>query len=107
MIYINDFSDDLTANVKLFSDDPSLFSIVCNMYKPTIKWKSDLSKISNYAIYWKINFNPNPSKLAQEVTFSRKLQKTNHYPVYFNHNSVEQVPSLKHLGMYLDTRLNF
>ena len=25
----------------------------------------------------------------------------------FNHNSVKQVPSQKHLGMYLDTKLNF
>ena len=54
-----------------------------------------------------MNFNPDPSKQAQEVMFSRKLQKTNHNQVYFNQNSVKQVPSQKHLGMYLDTKLNF
>ena len=54
-----------------------------------------------------MNFNPDPSKQAQEVIFSRKLQKTNHNQVYFNHNSVKQVPSQKHLGMYLDIKLNF
>ena len=54
-----------------------------------------------------MNFNPDPSKQAQEVIFSRKLQKTNHSQVYFNHNSVQQVPSQKNLGMYPDTKLNF
>ena len=54
-----------------------------------------------------MEFNPDTTKQAQEVTFSRKLQKTIHNQVYFNHNSVKQVPSQKHLGMYLDTKLNF
>ena len=51
--------------------------------------------------------NPDPSKQAQEATVSRMLQKANHNPVYFDHNTVQQVPSQKHLGMYLDTELNF
>ena len=54
-----------------------------------------------------MNVNPNPSKQDQEVIFSRKLQKINHNQIYFNHNSVKQVPSQKHLGMYLDAKLNF
>ena len=54
-----------------------------------------------------MNFNPNPSKQAEEVTFTIKLQRINHNAVYFSHKSVQQVPSQKHLGMYLDTKLNF
>ena len=54
-----------------------------------------------------MNFSPDPSKQAKEVIFSRKLQKTNHDLVYFNRNSVPQVLSQKHLGMYLDTKVNF
>ena len=106
-IYINNLSDDLTTNVKLFADDTSLFSIVHNMNTSATNLNNDLNKIKNWAIQWKMNFNPDPSKQAQEVIFSRKLQKTNHNQVYFNHNSVKQVPSQKHLGMYLDTKLNF
>ena len=107
LIYINDLSDDLTTNIKLFADDTSLFSIVHNMNTSTTNLNNDLNKIKNWAIQWKMNFNPDPSKQAQEVIFSRKLQKTNHNQIYFNHNSVKQVPSQKHLGMYLDTKLNF
>ena len=77
------------------------------MNTPTTNLNNDLNKIKNWAIQWKINFNPDPSKQAQEVIFSRKLQKTNHNQVYFDHDSVKQIPSQKHPGMYLDTKLNF
>ena len=77
------------------------------MNTSTTNLNNDLNKIKNWANQWKMNFHPDPSKQAQEVIFSRKLQKTNHNQVYFNHNSVKQVPSQKHLGMHLDTKLNF
>ena len=93
LIYINDLSDDLTTNVKVFADDTSLFSLVHNMNKSTTNLINDLNKIKNWAIHWKMNLNANPSKQAQEVIFSRKLQKINHNQVYFNHNSIKQVPS--------------
>ena len=54
-----------------------------------------------------MSFKPDPSKQGQEVILPKKLQKTNHNQVYFNHNSVKQVPPQKHLGVYLDTKLNF
>ena len=77
------------------------------MNTSTINLNNDLNKIETWKIQWKMNFNPDASKQAQEVIFPRKLEKTNHYQVYFSHNSVKEVPSLKHLGMYLDTKLNF
>ena len=49
-----------------------------------------------------MNFNSDPSKQTQETN-----QETNHNPIYFNHSSVQQVPTQKHLGMYLDTELSF
>ena len=54
-----------------------------------------------------MSFNPDPSKQAQEVLFSRKIQKTCHPSIYFNNKSVKQVPSQKHLGLILDSKLNF
>ena len=68
---------------------------------------NDLTKINDSAIYWKISFNPNPSKQAREVFFSRKRQNINHDSICYNHNLVEQVPSQKLLRMHLDTKLNF
>ena len=77
------------------------------MNTPATNLNNDLNKIKNWAIQWEMNFNPDPSKQAQEVIFSREFQKTNHNQVHFNHNSVKQLPSHKHLGMYLDTKFNF
>ena len=54
-----------------------------------------------------MSFNPDPSKQAQEVIFSRKHQKRSHPSIYFNNNSIESVSSQKHLRMILDTKLNF
>ena len=54
-----------------------------------------------------MSFNPDPSKQAQEVIFSRKLQKISHPSIYFNNIPIEQVSSQKHLGMILDAKLNF
>ena len=54
-----------------------------------------------------MNFNHDPGKQAQKVIFSRKLQKGNHNHVCFNHNSVKQVSYQKHIGIYLNTKLNF
>ena len=54
-----------------------------------------------------MSFNTDQSKQAQEVIFSRKRQNSNHDSMYFNHNLVQKVSSKKHLGMHLDTKLNF
>ena len=107
MIYINDLSDNLSTTAKLFADYTSLFSIVHNVNTSASHLNSDLSKISKWAFQWKMIFNPDPSKQAQEVIFSRKIQKTCHPSIYFNNKSVKQVPSQKHLGIILDNKLNF
>ena len=43
----------------------------------------------------------------QEFIFSRKLQKLNHPSLTFNGTSVNQSEIQKHLGMFLDSKLNF
>ena len=103
----NDLSDDLSKTAQLFADDTSLFSIAQNVNTSESHSNSDLSKISNWAFQWKMSFNPDPSKQAHEVIFSRRMQKTCHPSIYFNNKSVKQVSSQKHLGLILDNKLNF
>ena len=76
-IYINDLPDKLNSLVKLFADDTSLFSTVND---PTIFAKilnDNLSRISEWTHSWKMLFNPDITKQAQEVIFSRKNSKNN------------------------------
>ena len=49
LIYVNDLSDDLSTNAKLFADDTSLFPIVCNINTSAAHLNNDLRKISSWA----------------------------------------------------------
>ena len=104
---INDLSGDLTSNPKLSADDTSLFSVIQNINSTAKSLNSDLMKISDWALQWKIRFNPDPKKQAQEVIFSRKTNKMGHPGLYFNQNLVKLTSTHKHLRMVLDTKLNF
>ena len=54
-----------------------------------------------------MSLNPDPSKQAQEVIFSRKMKKLPHPSLIFNNNNVLQTSSQKHLGVTLDIKLTF
>ena len=71
LIYISDLSDDLPLNCKLFADDTSLFSVVHDVAISSFELNGNLAKISEWDFKWKLSFNPDPTKSAQEVIFSR------------------------------------
>ena len=54
-----------------------------------------------------MTFDPDLNKLAEEILFSRKTAKSSHPIIYFNNASVSCVSFQKHLGVYLDEKLNF
>ena len=54
-----------------------------------------------------MTFNPDPSKQAQEIIFSRKFKKAAHPPLLFNNNNASQVNFQTHLGVILDVKLTF
>ena len=68
---------------------------------------SDLKKINDQAFQWKMTFNPDRRKQAQEITFSRKLKKATHPPLLLNNDNVSQANSQTHLGLILDVKLTF
>ena len=78
LIYINDLTDNLNSNVKLFADDTSLFSEICDPLETANVLNNDLRKIREWAEQWKMVFNPDPTKQAQEVIFSRKSHSPKH-----------------------------
>ena len=52
-------------------------------------------------------FSSNITKQAQELIFSRKTVKPFNPQVFFNEVPAECSISQKHLGLYLDQKLNF
>ena len=107
LVCINDLPEGLITNAKLFADDTSLFSVVHDSTLSSVSLNNDLLKISQWAYQWKMIFNPDVSKQAQDVVFSRKGITTNHATVYFNNDPVIRENFQKHLGLFLDSKLNF
>ena len=89
-MYINDLSEVLSTNAKLFADDTTLFSVIHNSQTSTNVLNKDLEMIHDWAFQWKMNFNPDPTKQAQEAFFSRKTKKLPHPPLVFNNANVTQ-----------------
>ena len=107
LIYIKDLSNELSLNLRLFADDTSLFLVVRDTNLLANALNNDLLKINNWAYQWKMGFNPDHSKQAQEVIFSRKIKKPSHPVLIFNNNLVIQTPYQKHFGLFLDEKLDF
>ena len=52
-------------------------------------------------------FNPDPSKQAIEIFFSHKRDNISYPSLVFNDNKVQLANSQKHLGLILDSKLDF
>ena len=107
LVYINDLTDNISCNMKLFADDSSLFTQVDEIQGTQRKIERDLGIISAWANQWKMIFNPGITKQAVEVIFSVRKHKTDHPELTFNAVPVAREKSTKHLGVYLDERLSF
>ena len=97
----------MTGNAKLFADNTSLFSVVYEENTYAKELNNDLKKVNDWAFQWKMSFNPDPNKQAQDVIFSRKSKRSTHSPLVFSNNNVSQTYSQKHLGVILDFILTF
>ena len=65
LIYINNLSENLSSNPKLFADGRSYFSVVHNnLMKLRNNLNEDL-KINNWVTQWLMSFNLDPAKQAQ------------------------------------------
>ena len=86
-------------------DDTSLLSVTLDINTSANELNNDLVKINNWDFQWKINFNPDPSKQAQQVIFGRKLKKISHPPLFRNDIQVPRSSYQKHLCIVIDEHL--
>ena len=56
---------------------------------------------------WKMLFNPDPTKPAQEVIFSKRKQFQSHPTISLSNIQVERASYQKQLGIIFDEKLNF
>jgi len=107
LIYINDLTENLKCNAKLFADDTSLFTIVQDPFSAANDMNHDLELIRKWAHDWRMTFNPDPQKQAVELIFSRRKIVVDHPNISFNNTPVAKVKEHKHLGFILDSNLSF
>ena len=89
-MYINDLPKGLKLNANFLADETSLFTIVKDKNESANILNDDLQLISNCAYKWKMLFNPDPKKPAQEILLSRKSQVQNHPTLSLNNIEVER-----------------
>ena len=89
--------------MRLFADNSSLFTPA----KGVKKLIKDLKTATDWAHQWKMVFNHDITKQAIEVIFSVKKNKLARQELFFNDIPVAKRDNTKHLGVYLDSRLNF
>ena len=63
--------ENLSSSSNYFAND-TLFSLVRDLITSANEINDDLKKIEAWAYQWRMSFNLDPLKQAQEVIFSRK-----------------------------------
>ena len=84
-----------------------MFLVVYDTQLSANDLNKDLEIINNWTFQWKINFNPDSIKQAQEVILNRKAKEIYHHPLVFNNPGISQSSSQKHLGVILNTKVIF
>ena len=108
LVYINDLSDIVDSEMRIFADDTFIFQIIpSNSQSASNTIHRDLCKITEWANQWKMSFNPDLSKQAVEVIFSKNNTECEIDHLVFNNIPVKRVQETKHLGVILDKKLNF
>ena len=64
LIYINDLTDNISSDMRLFADDSPLFACVTEGTQTHNKLVKDLETITSSAHQWKMVFNPDITKLG-------------------------------------------
>ena len=82
LIYIKDLSNELSSNPWIFADATGHTNEKCVLILFLL------------------------SKLKELVSFSRKTKKPSHLVLILNNIQVIQTPYQKHLGLFLDEKLN-
>ena len=104
LVYINDIVENVNCDIKMFADDTSLFSLVRDEAKIAFELNCDLEMIRLWAWQWKMQFN---SEKTEEVIFSAKWVKPQHLALNLGSDVIVRKSEHKHLGMILDSKLDF
>lgn len=96
LIFINDLTENVVSNIRLFADDSMIFLPVEDPTQAANLINEDLIRIHKWSEKWLVTFNAGKTK---SMIFSRKNKPPNHPDLFFNNVKVTKVPTHKHLGI--------
>ena len=102
LIYINDITEGIESNVRLFADDTSLFIDVDDPIRAANVLNRDLKRIEDWALKWLVNFSAEKTKL---MTCS--FRSLDHPDIVFNNTVLPEIKEHKHLGLTLSQNLSW
>ena len=103
LVYINDIVYNIPCDNKLFADDTSIFSVVRND-RSSEDLNRDLERLRLWSWQWKMRFNADKT---EEVVFSTKRNVPYHDPLKLGNDEIDRKTEHKHIGVVLDSKLNF
>ena len=92
----------LESTPYLYADDCTLLARGGCIFETNNILNRDLLKITKWALSWKVTFNPSKSK---DLIFSNKLLPS--HPTIFGLHCIERVTTVKHLGVFLTSTLDW
>ena len=104
LVYINDITEDVVSNIRLFADDTSLFINIEDPVSSARLINSDLEKINQWSSRWLVSFSAEKTK---SMTISNKSMPIQHPPLNFGGEVKSQVDKHKHLGITLSCDLTW
>ena len=102
LIYINDITNDVQSNVKLFADDTSMSLSDNDAVVRTDIMNSDLQKINSWAEKWKVKFSEEKTELLNFVRGNNTL-----LPLTFGDTALHSKENHKHLGLILQNNFKW
>lgn len=96
LLYINDIVRDITANIRLFADDTTLYLIVDNPETASQLLNNSLQLIYDWSRKWLVSFNP---QKTESMVISRKHNKITHPTLSLNNVDIIETNEHKHLGI--------
>ena len=104
LVYINDITDNIVCDIKLFADDTSIIEIIYDPVVSAGRMNTDLVSISAWGKQWKMTFNAIKSL---SVLFSTKRNKPDHPPLLLGNSVIPEGTSHTHLGITLSSNLKW
>ncbi len=103
LIYINDLTDIVNCNIKLFADDTTLYLVFDDDVEATQCMNNNLDNVKQWSNTWFVNFNP---RKTEAMVITGKSDKS-YLPLIFDNTPLRNVNEHKHLGVVFNEKLTW